>query len=65
MALPLAAAEAQRSGSLSISELNKTGVAERLRQWCGLFFFVNYSKLFFIHQIPRDFLFADSSHTSL
>ena len=65
MALALGAARAQQSDSLPIQELNKARLQDQIRQWCGLFVFINHSKIFLIHQTAKEFLLADSSHISI
>jgi ankyrin repeat protein len=58
MAMALGIALSPRSHSAAEAGINPARLAERIRQLCGLFVFVNNSKIYLIHQTAREFLIS-------
>lgn len=56
MALALGVARGSRSGTTANAGLNPKGLGRKIRQLCGLFVFINNSRVYLIHQTAREFL---------
>jgi hypothetical protein len=41
--------------------INKDHLERHIRQWCGLFVFINHSKIYLIHQTAKEFLLKSGS----
>lgn len=59
MALALSAARAYREKSNMLISINASRLENQIRQWCGLFVYVQHGSLFLIHQTAKEFLLAD------
>lgn len=44
------------------AQLGPDHLGKHLRQWCGLFVFVNHSRIYLIHQTAREFLVARQAY---
>jgi hypothetical protein len=42
--------------SLDTARVDHEGLGDRIRDWCGLFVFVNHSRIYLIHQTAKEFL---------
>lgn len=60
MALALGTALSPQSNTAAEAGLNPDHLGERLRRLCGLFVFINNSKIYLIHQTAREFLLIRS-----
>lgn len=40
--------------------INKEHLERNIRDWCGLFIFINYFKIYLIHQTAREFLICEN-----
>jgi hypothetical protein len=56
MAIALGIALSPRSQTAAEAGINPVRLAKRIRQLCGLFVFINNSKIYLIHQTAREFL---------
>jgi ankyrin repeat protein len=56
MAMALGIALCPKSRSAAKAGINPVRLAAKIRQLCGLFVFINNSKIYLIHQTARDFL---------
>jgi ankyrin repeat protein len=56
MAMSLGIALSPRSQTAAEAGINPVRLAKRIRQLCGLFVFINNSKIYLIHQTAREFL---------
>ncbi|GFF75843.1 purine and uridine phosphorylase [Aspergillus lentulus] len=56
MAMALGIALSPRSQTAAEAGINPVRLAKRIRQLCGLFVFINNSKIYLIHQTAREFL---------
>ncbi|KAK2589694.1 hypothetical protein QQS21_012632 [Conoideocrella luteorostrata] len=61
IAMALGMAKRPYSGTLDQARLNKQGLGGKIRQLCGLFVFINNSRLYLIHQTAREFLVCTES----
>ncbi|KAG9645619.1 purine and uridine phosphorylase, partial [Aureobasidium melanogenum] len=68
---PLAMGEMALALGLATSDQHRTSVGaqvdpdhlgKQLRHWCGLFVFVNHSRIYLIHQTAREFLVAHQDY---
>jgi ankyrin repeat protein len=64
MAMALGIALSPRSQTAAEAGINPARLAKRIRQLCGLFVFINNSKLYLIHQTAREFLINRDSASS-
>jgi hypothetical protein len=68
MAMALGIATSSEFRTAKDSMLDPIGFDSKLRQWCGLFVFVNNSKIYLIHQTAREFLiqkkYSDNIHST-
>lgn len=60
MALALAAARPQQTETEPLVIPETSHLEKQIRQWCGLFVFVQGSTLYLIHQTAKEFLLSDS-----
>lgn len=56
MALALETIAAYRPSGSSTMRVDEEHLRKQIRQWCGLFVFINNSRLYFIYSTARDFL---------
>lgn len=54
--LAVNAARAYEKGESIVGEPNVSHFENHVREWCGLFIFINHSQLFLIHQTAKEFL---------
>ncbi|ERF68823.1 hypothetical protein EPUS_06267 [Endocarpon pusillum Z07020] len=59
MALALDMATLSHVGSAADFRIDKDHLERNIRNWCGLFIFINHSKIYLIHQTARDFLICE------
>lgn len=64
MGLALSTAEAYQNNQSFVKEPNLQHLEAQIREWCGLFVFINHSKLFLLHQTAKEFLLTESWNTS-
>ncbi|KAJ5183229.1 hypothetical protein N7492_000845 [Penicillium capsulatum] len=65
MAMALGIAIHQQSSSAAQAGLDSIWLGKWLRRVCGLFVFINNSKIYLIHQTAREFLLAKSSSNKI
>ena len=58
MALALGLAITKQCRTSADAQLDPAHLGKQLRHWCGLFVFVNQSRIYLIHQTAREFLIA-------
>ncbi|KAH0209493.1 purine and uridine phosphorylase, partial [Aureobasidium melanogenum] len=58
MALALGLATSKQHRTCAEAQLDADHLSKQLRHWCGLFVFVNHSRIYLIHQTAREFLVA-------
>ncbi|KEQ57653.1 uncharacterized protein M437DRAFT_9095, partial [Aureobasidium melanogenum CBS 110374] len=58
MALALGLATSKQHRTCAEAQLDADHLGKQLRHWCGLFVFVNHSRIYLIHQTAREFLVA-------
>jgi len=58
MALALGLATSKQYRTCAEAQLDPDHLGKQLRHWCGLFVFVNHSRIYLIHQTAREFLVA-------
>ncbi|KAG9648244.1 purine and uridine phosphorylase, partial [Aureobasidium melanogenum] len=58
MALALGLATSKQHRTSLDAQLDPDHLGKQLRHWCGLFVFVNHSRIYLIHQTAREFLVA-------
>jgi ankyrin repeat protein len=58
MALALGLATSKRHRTSADAQIDPVHLEKQLRHWCGLFVFVNQSRIYLIHQTAREFLLA-------
>ncbi|KAK5053936.1 hypothetical protein LTR84_001898 [Exophiala bonariae] len=56
MAIALGIAISPDSESLSQVQLDSVRLKDRIRDWCGLFVFINHERIYLIHQTAKEFL---------
>src|SRR5690349_2769425 len=64
MAITLGVATSVQPKSLDKAKLDPIGLEESIRRWCGLFVFINHSRIYLIHQTAKEFLICDSVSTA-
>ncbi|KAL8795914.1 MAG: hypothetical protein Q9195_001658 [Heterodermia aff. obscurata] len=52
--------DTSRSTELEL-DVERTHLETNLRQWCGLFVFINHSRIYLIHQTAKEFLMREST----
>ncbi|THW86472.1 hypothetical protein D6D18_07519, partial [Aureobasidium pullulans] len=62
MALALGLATSKQHRTPTNAQIDPVHFGKQLRQWCGLFVFVNQSRIYMIHQTAREFLIARQDH---
>ncbi|CAI7621152.1 unnamed protein product, partial [Penicillium pancosmium] len=65
MAMALGIAISPQSRTAAKAGLESSRIDKKLRRLCGLFVFINNSKIYLIHQTAREFLFQKSSSNSV
>jgi hypothetical protein len=60
MARALSAVRANERSQSSLTFIDSARLEPQIREQCGLFVFVNHSRLFLIHQTAKEFLVAQS-----
>jgi Ankyrin repeats (3 copies)/NACHT domain len=60
MALALDIATSSHLQSAIKFSINKDHLEQNIRHWCGLFIFINYSKIYLIYQTAREFLICEN-----
>ncbi|KAJ5660344.1 hypothetical protein N7507_006795 [Penicillium longicatenatum] len=65
MAIALGVAICPESRTISEARLHSSQIERKLRRLCGLFVFINNSKIYLIHQTAREFLIAGKVSNSL
>ncbi|KAJ6032491.1 purine and uridine phosphorylase [Penicillium herquei] len=60
MAIALGLAIRPDSQTISEASLDPSQIGDKLRQLCGLFIFINNSKVYLIHQTAREFLITNT-----
>ena len=60
MALALGIATSTDAEFLAAAKVDHEGLGDRIRDWCGLFIFINHSKIYLIHQTAKEFLICES-----
>jgi len=58
MAVALGLADAKQCRTFADVQLDPAHLGKQLRDWCGLFVFINQSRIYLIHQTAREFLVA-------
>jgi hypothetical protein len=61
MAIALGIADSPHSQTAAKAGLESSQIGRKLRRLCGLFVFINNSKIFLIHQTAKEFLLKRSS----
>jgi hypothetical protein len=56
MAIALGISASSQLESLDKTRLDKTWLKNNISHWCGLFVFINHSKIYLIHQTAKEFL---------
>jgi ankyrin repeat protein len=62
MALALGIGTSKQHRTSAEAQIDPVHLGERLKHWCGLFVFINQSKIYLIHQTVREFLIARQDH---
>jgi ankyrin repeat protein len=62
MALALGLATSKQHRTSTNAQIDSVHLGKQLRHWCGLFVFVNQSRIYLIHQTAREFLIARQDH---
>jgi ankyrin repeat protein len=62
MALALGLATSKHHRTSTNAQIDPVHLGKQLRHWCGLFVFVNQSRIYLIHQTAREFLVARQEH---
>lgn len=65
MALALGVAMAKQHTCLADVRTKGSHLQDHIRQWCGLFVFINHSRIYLIHQTAKEFLLQTSCHVGL
>jgi ankyrin repeat protein len=65
MALALGVATAKKYTCLADVQIDVGHLQQHIRQWCGLFVFINHSRIYLIHQTAKEFLVRESGGTAL
>ncbi|KIV82741.1 hypothetical protein PV11_04825 [Exophiala sideris] len=60
MSIALGVAITERIESLHDIDIGTERVEKRIRDWCGLFVYINHSKIYLIHQTAKDFLMSNN-----
>ncbi|KAG9742030.1 purine and uridine phosphorylase, partial [Aureobasidium melanogenum] len=62
MALSLGLATSKQHRTFVDAQIDPGHLEKHLRHWCGLFVFVNHSRIYLIHQTAREFLVARQAY---
>jgi ankyrin repeat protein len=62
MAIALGLAISKQHRTSTNAQIDPVHLGKQLRHWCGLFVFVNQSRIYLIHQTAREFLVARQDH---
>ncbi|KAI9689741.1 MAG: hypothetical protein M1822_009623 [Bathelium mastoideum] len=65
MALALGIAITTHSRPISKARFDPDHLGNQICQWCGLFIFINHSRIYLIHQTAKEFLICNSSSINL
>lgn len=60
MAIALGIATSTDADWLATVKVDHEGLGDRIRNLCGLFIFINHSKVYLIHQTAKEFLIYES-----
>ena len=63
MAVALGIATSTQPKSLDKVELDPIWLENNIRHWCGLFVFINHTRIYLIHQTAKEFLICESGLT--
>ncbi|KAK5242070.1 hypothetical protein LTS06_011754, partial [Exophiala xenobiotica] len=63
MAITLGIATSAQPKSLEQVKLEPLRLEDNIRDWCGLFVFINHTRIYLIHQTAKEFLIGDSCST--
>jgi hypothetical protein len=64
MAIALGIAISTHSKCVHDAKLDPVRLENNVRDWCGLFVFINHSRIHLIHQTAKEFLICDSGSTT-
>jgi hypothetical protein len=64
MAIALGIATSSEAKSLYKVQLDPERLQTHIRDWCGLFVFINHQRIYLIHQTAKEFLIGDYSPTA-
>ncbi|KAK5210764.1 hypothetical protein LTR47_001484 [Exophiala xenobiotica] len=65
MAIALGIATSAQPKSLDQAKLDHSRLEDNIRDWCGLFIFINHARIYLIHQTAKEFLIGNSCSTPL
>ncbi|KAK5455876.1 hypothetical protein LTS15_005193 [Exophiala xenobiotica] len=65
MAIALGIATSAQPKSLDKVKVDPSRLEANIRDWCGLFIFINHARIYLIHQTAKEFLIGDSCSTPL
>jgi ankyrin repeat protein len=65
MAMALGIATSDKPKSLHRVQIRPTILQDNIRDWCGLFVFINHDRIYLIHQTAKEFLIRDRDSTIL
>ena len=63
MAIALGIATTTTSQPLEQTKLDPVWLEQRIRDWCGLFVFINHNRIYLIHQTAKEFLISSDHST--
>ncbi|KAK5202772.1 hypothetical protein LTR41_011483 [Exophiala xenobiotica] len=61
ISLGIASTKTTQSKSLKDVQLNAARLKCLIKQWCGLFVFINHSRIYLIHQTAKEFLLSNGT----
>jgi ankyrin repeat protein len=64
MAIALGVATSTKLESLDGARVDHEGLGDRIRDWCGLFIFINHSRIYLIHQTAKEYLMREGDLTA-
>ncbi|KAK5539671.1 hypothetical protein LTR25_003376 [Vermiconidia calcicola] len=65
MAIALGIATSAQPKFLDQVKLDPSRLEDNIRDWCGLFIFINHARIYLIHQTAKEFLIGNSCSTPL
>jgi hypothetical protein len=65
MAIALGIATSTQPKSLDEVQLDPIRLETHIRQWCGLFVFIDHSRIYLIHQTAKEFLICNCGSTAI